>query len=180
MTDQDILKALRENKFSRAMKPLFKYRIVVLKMVMQGGGTKEDGEDIFQDALVILCRKVKQADFILSASLNTYLFGVSKNLWRDLLRKRNKTIPAEITEDLEEADQDFILTELKFQQAEHAFLLLGEKCKELLMQFYIQKKPMAQIASSLGFANERVAKNQKYRCIEKAKENFSQLNSEIK
>ena len=34
---------------------------------------------------------------------------------------------------------------------------------------------MAQIAIQLGFKTEKVAKNQKYRCIEKAKENLKQL-----
>ena len=81
----------------------------------------------------------------------------------------------EVTDDLSLADQGFISSEQKYNQAEEAFILLGEKCKELLMQFYFHKKPMIEIASMLGFANEKVAKNQKYKCLEKAKENYTQL-----
>lgn len=52
---------------------------------------------------------------------------------------------------------------------------LGQKCKELLELFYFKKLSMKDISKKLGFASEKVAKNQKYRCIEKAKENLKNL-----
>jgi RNA polymerase sigma factor (sigma-70 family) len=175
MNDHEIIEALRNHRYQSAMKPLYKYRPVILKMVTRFGGTKEDGEDIYQDALVIFCRKIKQADFTLTSSLNTYLFSISKNLWKNSLRERNKNIPEDLNSELPDEDYDFILHELKYRHAEEAFILLGEKCKELLSQFYFHKKPLAEIALNLGLANEKVAKNQKYRCLEKAKENYHHL-----
>lgn len=175
MNDNEIITALGKHHFSKAMKPLYKYRPVVIKFVKQYGGTKEDAEDIFQDALVLLCRKIDQGNFHLSASLNTYLYGISKNLWREEIRKRNKMIVIAPDNDLSAEDEVFIQSETKYQQAEDAFKLLGEKCQKLLMLFYYHKKTMLEIAPLLDFSNERVAKNQKYRCMEKAKEYYSDL-----
>ena len=36
---------------------------------------------------------------------------------------------------------------------------------------------MQEIADKLGFGSEKTAKNQKYRCLEKAKENLKTLKS---
>jgi hypothetical protein len=44
-----------------------------------------------------------------------------------------------------------------------------------LTLFYFQKKSFREIATALAFSDEQVAKNQKYRCIQKAKENFISL-----
>jgi hypothetical protein len=45
----------------------------------------------------------------------------------------------------------------------------------LLILFYFKKKSFREIASSLAFRSENVAKNQKYRCLQKAKDNYLSL-----
>jgi DNA-directed RNA polymerase specialized sigma subunit len=65
--------------------------------------------------------------------------------------------------------------EEKFKKAETALQKLGDKCKKLLQLFYAQKKSFKEIADELDFTNEKIAKNQKYRCMEKARENYLQL-----
>ena len=62
-----------------------------------------------------------------------------------------------------------------FDLATAAFNLLGEKCRQLLILFYFKKKTFREIASALSFSDEKTAKNQKYRCIQKAKENYLTL-----
>ena len=56
--------------------------------------------------------------------------------------------------------------------AKAAFDLLGEKCRQLLILFYFKRNSFREIASLLKFGSEETAKNQKYRCIQKAKENY--------
>lgn len=53
---------------------------------------------------------------------------------------------------------------------EKALTQIGKKCQELLELFYGFGKSMAEIAKKLDFRNEKVAKAQKYKCIQKAKE----------
>lgn len=172
MTDTEILGHLQDNRFKRAVKGLYSLFPAVKKLVLANHGSKEDAEDIFHETLLVLHRKVQAGNFELSASLNTYLTAVSRNLWYQELRRRNKEIR---TNDFIEVEITEDENEKVFRQAEMAFNLLGEKCRELLIRFYYKKQNMQTIAVALGFSNERVAKNQKYRCLEKAKDNFIQL-----
>jgi len=143
------------------------------KYILANNGSKEDAEDIFQDSLVMLYKNVNKSDFVLTASLQTYLLAITKNLWRDALRKKGRlpltqdeTETADIIRDDNEAD---------YKIAELAFNFLGKKCKALLVAFYFQQKNYQQIAKMLSFSSDKIVKNQKYRCLQKAKENYSHL-----
>jgi hypothetical protein len=52
-----------------------------------------------------------------------------------------------------------------------------KKCKQLLILFYFKKKSFREIAAALAFSDEKVAKNQKYRCLQKAKENYFSISN---
>ena len=69
---------------------------------------------------------------------------------------------------------DYLQEEEKFKKAENALMKLGEKCRQILQLFYSQNKSFKEIADMVGFSNEKVAKNQKYSCMEKARENYLQ------
>jgi RNA polymerase sigma factor (sigma-70 family) len=173
MTDHDILEHLKNDRYTKAVKGLYTAFPSVRKMILTNAGSKEDAEDIFQEALLILYKKVKDGNFILSSALSTYLNGIARNLWYMQLRKKNKE---NLTFDFNDVAEVFVTEEEnQYQLAEMAFNLLGEKCKQLLLLFYFRKKSMQEVAGALGFSNERVAKNQKYRCIEKAKDHYAQL-----
>jgi RNA polymerase sigma-70 factor (ECF subfamily) len=51
---------------------------------------------------------------------------------------------------------------------------LAEPCKSIIKMFYYDKRSMQEIAQSLGYKSEDVAKNQKARCLKSAR---SALNS---
>jgi RNA polymerase sigma factor (sigma-70 family) len=144
----------------------------VKKYIAANSGTVDDAKDIFQDALVVLYKKVQSSGFVLSVPLRTYLQAIVKNLWWQELRRRNKIPvdfePGDIVDVMPEEGKDYDL-------ASAAFNLLGEKCRQLLILFYFKKKSFRQIASALAFGDEKTAKNQKYRCLQKAKENYLTL-----
>jgi RNA polymerase sigma factor (sigma-70 family) len=172
MTDADILKLVSGEKFHPAIKQLYRYYPVVRKYVVNNSGSRQEAEDIFQDALIVLFNKVKAGNFELRAGLNTYLFGVCRLLWLEELRKKERTVRSEklAAEDLGSTFTEKDLEEeQKAKQAQQAVEKLGAKCKQLLELFYFKKVSMKEIAQQLGFATEQVARNQKYRCIEKAK-----------
>jgi RNA polymerase sigma factor (sigma-70 family) len=172
MTDTDIIEHLRNDKYSRAVKGLYSIFPAVKKHIVNNSGTVEDAKDIFQDALVILYQKMKTGKFILTVPISTYLHAVVKNLWLQELRKRKRLPIAETDTDVAE---DLIGQEPGFDTATAAFNFLGEKCRQLLMLFYFKKKSFREIASLLEFGSEETARNQKYRCIQKAKENYVTL-----
>lgn len=172
MKDSEIIQHLKTNRFYKASGGLYAMLPPVKKYILANNGTGEDAKDIFQDALVILYKKIKANELTLSVPLKTYLFAVSKNCWLQELRKRKNLAITDSDHDLPEIVID---DEAGFSTAEAAFGLLGEKCRQLLILFYFKKKTYTEIAVALSFRSEHVAKNQKYRCIQKAKENYSSI-----
>ncbi len=173
MTDSAIIEHLKHQRYTKAVQGLYGAYPAIKKYIIANSCTKEDAEDIFQDALVVLYKKANDADFTLTASLQTYLLAVTKNLWYDALRRKGKL--RLVDDSIEMADSTEYNEEANYKLSELSFNLLGEKCRQLLLAFYYRKNSFEQIAKSLSFSSEAVAKNQKYRCIQKAKENYSNL-----
>ncbi|MEO6489238.1 MAG: sigma-70 family RNA polymerase sigma factor [Ferruginibacter sp.] len=169
MTDTQIIEHLKHNKYSLALIGLYEIMPGVKKYILANSGTMDDAQDIFQDALVVLYKKVHSNNFQLTAPLKNYLLAIVKNCWLHELRQRSKIPPGESSGEFAMLEID---DEPGFHLATSAFNLLGEKCKELLIRFYFKKQSFKEIAVSLSFSDEKTAKNQKYRCIQKAKENY--------
>ena len=169
MTDKEIIEHLKNNKYSLAVKGLYNILPSVKQYIKANNGTADDAQDIFQDALVVLYKKVQSGDFVLSVTLKTYLHAVAKNCWLQELRRRKKMPAGEMASDITSFEVD---EEPAFVFATAAFNLLGEKCRQLLMLFYFKKQSFKEIAAALAFSDEKIAKNQKYRCIQKAKDNY--------
>ena len=172
MTDKEIIEHLEQDKYSAALKGLYNVLPVAKKYVRENNGSDDDALDIFQDALVVLCRKVKAGGFVLTVPLKSYLLAVVRNCWLHELRQRGK-LPAGTAQT--EAAAAELREEPLFVLAEAAFNTLGEKCRQLLTMFYFNKASFKVIAATLAFSDEKVAKNQKYRCLQKAKENYVTL-----
>ena len=175
MTDKEIIEYLRNNRYQKAVNGLYDVLSSVKKYIHSNRGTTDDAKDIFQDALVVLYKNVQSQTFTLTVPLKTYLLAVVKNLWLQELRRRNK-MPV-IADQAEVPDMVFN-DDKNFDIAKAAFNLLGEKCRQLLILFYFKKKTYRELASFLAFGDERTAKNQKYRCLQKAKENYLTLSKQ--
>ncbi|MEX1192420.1 MAG: sigma-70 family RNA polymerase sigma factor [Brumimicrobium sp.] len=134
------------------------------------GCLPSDAEDIFQEALIIFTRKCQEKDFQLDVAPFHFVKGVCKFLWYNQSRKNKPT--NEIKEDLIglSIDEDWLQKEQQFKKMEDVINSIGEKCKELLTSFYGLGLSMTKIAEKLGLRNDKVAKAQKYRCLQKAKE----------
>ncbi len=180
MTDQQIIQLIQQNKHSSAFKRLYRYFTPVQKLVQSRGGSHDDAKDVFQDALVILCKKVTDANFTLTASLDTYLYSVSRYLWNDELKRRGRTNEIQLSEkhDVPENEiTEWVNDENKIKQAENVLEKLGKRCLQILSMFYTENKNMKSIAKKMEFTSENAAKNQKYKCLERAKTMLKESNA---
>lgn len=169
MNDTKILKLFKEGQRDKAFKKLYKLYPRIEALVLSKGGQKRDARDVFQEALIILNRNLEKTDFKLTASFYTYLYSVSRFVWKDMQKEFSK----QELHDLEKDETEIlhkVIEEKKYQLAEHAFLQLGERCRYLLNLFYQKAKSFKEIAKLMQFKSEKVAKNQKYKCLVKAKE----------
>lgn len=173
MEDQKIIDSLKKKKPETGLKKLYHGYPKVQSWIIGKGGTKSDAQDIFQEALIILVRKVSENNFSLSSKLSTYLFGICKLLWRSELKRKNISISGDWKMELVESEQnnleEFLNTERKFQKLEKVLQDIGDRCRQLLVLFYYRSLSMQQIADKMDFSSAKLAKNQKYKCMERAK-----------
>jgi len=173
MNDSKIIEALRSNNQKKIIVGLYRYMPKIQGLIVAKGGTKQDAQDIFQEALIILCEKVQEVDFNIKSSLNTYLFGICRFLWMNELKKRKRH--QEIDFDMELTPQQVSEMESTIEDSSRIIMLetilseLGQRCLELLTLFYYKSLKMAEIAKKMKFKSDKIAKNQKYKCIERAK-----------
>lgn len=140
----------------------------VSRYISRQGGSAQDAEDVFQDALILLYEQATSGTLVLTASVSTYLLGISRNLWRHELRRRARLSQQEVTEELAAR-----LGEDEEGPAEPGFAVLdyveqlGEKCKSVLLSFYYFQQPLTQIAEQQGYGSVRSATVQKFKCLER-------------
>lgn len=141
----------------------------IARTIQKMGGDLEDSRDVFQEALVIYYEKTVIDQIQLTTNLTAYLRGISKNLY---LKKQAKTpitqplggIELASPEDPRPSQQRL----LRFLQSS------GQKCLNILSSFYYEKLSMKEMAQRFGFASERSATVQKYKCLEKVRETIKE------
>ena len=87
-SDQEIMNCLRNRQTHIVHYVYDTYLPVIKHMTFQMGGTKEDAEDVFQDALIIIINKTNCDELELNCQFKTYLFSVCENLWLAIRKKR--------------------------------------------------------------------------------------------
>lgn len=148
---------------------LYKQHFPAVKQyVLQNSGTTNDAEDMFQEALTILWLKVKEGSLLPNSAPGAFLFQVAKNKWLDVVRSaahkhmrilhddRQPDVRSEMADDTEE----------KLARLREVYARLDEKCRQVLDQFYFERKDLATIASAMGVEEESI-RTIKYRCMMK-------------
>jgi len=130
--------------------------------------------DIFQESIIALYENLRNNQYKGESSIRTYLYSIIKNrahirkLKNRIIQKTEKKywrLSAESFEITKEIDMNHI--EIKEYIALSLMDQLNEKCKELLRLCYFEKMSMNEIATTLNYGSEHVAKAQKYRCMQK-------------
>ena len=163
-----IIECIREGKNSKALNYLYQDPLrKVRKFILTNSGTLDDANDVFQDAIIALFHYVKTGKYKEEYDLDGFLFRVAKNAWIDLARKKQKLIKEEFT-GFDVSDEsyflDSIIKEEQLTQFHILFNKLEENCKKILSYVVFEKKSMKEISTLMGLKDEKVAKNQHYRC----------------
>ncbi|WP_250433762.1 RNA polymerase sigma factor [Hanstruepera flava] len=168
MNDQKILQCFKNGQREKAFKKLYQLYPKIERLVLSKGGQKQDASDVFQESLIILYRNLEKSNFKLTSSFYTYLYSVSRFVWSDVQKKESKLLSNQLNEN-EATITKTIHEDKQFQLAEQAFSELGERCKKLLLLFYHKRMSFKDIANVMQFSTEKIAKNQKYKCLSKAR-----------
>jgi len=179
MSDIEILALFKTGKREKAFKKVYKLYPKIEALIKSKGGSKSDASDVFQEALIILNRNLESPDFKLTSSFYTYLYSVSRFVWSDIQKKTNQYELSELSNH-ELQILDDVKKEARYKQAELAFKNIGERCQNLLKLFYHKKMSFKTIADLMQFKSAKIAKNQKYKCLKKAKANYQSQTKAVK
>ncbi|MBN1132333.1 MAG: sigma-70 family RNA polymerase sigma factor [Bacteroidales bacterium] len=157
--------------------------------ILQNSGTTEEAEDVFQEGLLIVYRKLKNENLILRCKFSTYLYSVCRRIFHQERKKRYLQIqkikdqPYIIEDsgpDVNPVDQE-ALAELI-----HKYLKeLSPDCQKII-QLTINECTVDEIREALQYNSNHHTIDRKYRCkkslIKKITEDpsFKKLKDEIR
>jgi RNA polymerase sigma factor (sigma-70 family) len=171
-SDAQILKGIlrHDNLILQYVYKQYYYKINYF--VKKNQGNEDDASDIFQEAIIIIYRKLKESDLIFEkSSFAGYLFSVCRFLWLKQLEKRriekeklNESLPFQ--EDLyDDSLNETVEKNERYGLYQKHFATLSTDCQKL-MQLFFEKVPLIEIAKVMGYKGEKYAKTRKYKCKE--------------
>ena len=178
-SDVELIEIIRsEQAIDNPVKHLYeKYFYVLSSHIEQNHGSREDAEDIFQEAILTFIDLVRKNKFRGESSVKTFLFAVNRNIWFNELKKRGRQLKRneKFTTGLPdtEAGIDKIISGREArQQIFNIIESLGEICRKILLAFYYENLPIGEILSRLDYQNEQVVRNKKAKCMKSLEEKF--------
>ena len=139
----------------------------VAQYISRRGGSLEEAQDVFQDALVIYYEKQIAPATDLPHNESAYLLGIARHLWIKKYHRNPSEVPLEDSQALAWADEE--VNPASPQKLLRFLTVAGQKCMDLLRAFYYDQLPLAEVADAFGYAGVRSATVQKYKCLEKVR-----------
>lgn len=124
---------------------------------------------------MVLFQAVHKPGWQLTAKLDTYLFGIVRNIWFKRLRKQRRTIDTISMEDqVVEAAADG--TDPPENEAGKAMIRLlkqlSPRCRDVLTMIYVEEKGIIETMEALHYQSEQAVRNKKSNCLKKLRERY--------
>ena len=154
--------------------------------------SRSDCEDIFQEAFIVLYKKITDGELVLTSSLSTYFIGICRNKAYEKMRGMGKELniiddhPSSTKDEFEDDRIDRLLaleddTEdieaRKEAVVREIVSKLPPPCDKILWGFYRDGFSMKTLASMYNYKSEGSVKVTKHRCGEKFKARFTELSN---
>jgi len=197
LTDTELVVQIKQNQdyLGIVYKRCKQYSMLFMRKMTTNKFNDYELEDVFHDAVIVLYEKIISSDFILTASLQTYLNSVCRFQLLNKLGKEKSH--ADYEENLDADDSESPMSykssitdclepiedekETQFNAIETALIKMkaaGGNCYELLTLFWYHKKSMNELTTVFGYSNADNTKNQKAKCQKRLeKMAFNEMNA---
>jgi len=172
-SDSELVKAIREKEMLEpAILQLYRDHAEITRSFIKGkGGTDQDADDIFQETVVSFIDSVQKSKFRQESGIRTFLISISKNIWYNEIRRRqragNRERLFEADRDQEDSGVQEIIQDRELKKQLNQLLQdLGDSCRKILELFYYENLSMKEIVLHLHYENEQVVRNKKYKCLQ--------------
>lgn len=159
----------------KALRYLFGHTVLrpkVIGHVRRYGGNRQDGEDVFQEAVIVFDRKLRQGAYQNEGSLEAYFMGIVRWHWFNELQRRGRS-GVYHTENPPEPppggnpETEYLLQEQR-ELLEGLMRKLTEKCRSILKMYQLDYS-MDEIGRLMGYAGSGVAKKETHLCRQRFK-----------
>lgn len=145
------------------------YFPTIKRFVLDNSGSEQDAKDIFQEAIIIIYRKIKEGTFELTSSFKSYIYSVCRFIWLKELSKRKERVEHTNSymeyEEVPEVSVDEYEKNEQYKLYQYHFKRLSEDCQKIL-QLFLQKVSLKEIAEEVGIESQQFIKRKKYKCKE--------------
>ncbi len=171
LTDEEIVTGLRKRD-NRVLQYIYKNSFNAVKqLVVHNAGSDSDAEDIFQESLIIIFKKLRdEADFKLTASFSTYLYSISRLIWLKHLKQIKRIEIDPLNRDMEERiefEEPLPVEDKDLRMAIYQRTLskIPEDCQKIL-RLTAEDITSKEIARQLGFRSEGYVRKRRHFCKE--------------
>ena len=183
-SEEALLEGLRqddERAFAQAYRENWE---LILRFLLKNQGTRQDAEDIYQEAFLNFCEKLRNdPTFQLTCQIRTYLYAICRHMWLYRLRKHRNVFVVDVDDPVLEGELERVTvgTEDSESLPDEPVLLqaidqLGDPCRTVLIGFYYKKLSMEEIARVVGRKDAANAKILKFKCMDRLKKQFASYN----
>lgn len=149
-----------------------RYFRMVEDLVFKYNGSTEDARDIFQEALFVFVKKLRDPEFTLTSKASTFIYAIARNLYLKKTGKATVEISMdnekfnilgktdEPAEGMSATEKNGILDVMNDKLAQ-----LEEDCRGVITYSFYQGLSHTQIAALMGYT-EAFVKVKKFRCLE--------------
>ncbi len=171
LTDEEIIVGLRKRD-NRVLQYIYKNSFNAIKqLVVHNAGSDSDAEDIFQEALIIIFKKLRaEPDFKLTATFTTYVYSISRLIWLKHLKQIKKIEIDPLNRDMEERiefEEPLPVEDKDLRMAIYQRTLskIPEDCQKIL-RLTAEDITSKEIARQLGFRSEGYVRKRRHFCKE--------------
>ncbi|MFQ5446287.1 MAG: RNA polymerase sigma factor, partial [Saprospiraceae bacterium] len=135
-----------------------------LRFVMKYGAVSKDRAfEFYQDAIIVLHRKVTEGQLAapLRSSLQTYLFGIGKNLCRRTASGR-LSFPADVPDIPEHPMEEVHERQHNAAVVKSLLQRIGDKCREFLTLVFLDELPQDEIIEKLAIPSNEAFRKRKH------------------
>ncbi|HKL08435.1 MAG TPA: sigma-70 family RNA polymerase sigma factor [Bacteroidales bacterium] len=169
LTTKIIIDGIRKQDKTILKAIYYTYFPSVKKLIEDNMGSEQDAKDVFQEALIVIYRKIKGGNLKIHTTFKGYIHVVCRFIWlKELSMNKeninNLSIFLEY-EDIPEIHIDEYKKHKQYELYQKHFNRLGKECQKTL-KLFLKEKPLIDIAKKLGTSYEYIRLKKK-RCMER-------------
>ena len=143
------------------------YFPVIEGFVIHHSGDREQAKDLFQEAMIIAYKKIREGELELTCKFGTYLYAICKKVWLQE-RKKYKLHAEKLRQQPQMVndpgwEEDPLLQKHLTELFNKHFNELSKDCQKILSMFF-NNHTVEEIRDGMNYKDLHHAADRKYRC----------------